>query len=151
MSAAVAAPNRHRFALTRRQLRDRVTHLKTLLARTRDQAAHDAAQADRDLQAAHEANHVLRARLAAADELIRNQQQQLHAQGVDLSVTRKQLQAAEAMGRRVGDDLRAAQAALANHNRVDVPPMVRDTSDALDQPTVPVPVMTLHAALGRTA
>jgi chromosome segregation ATPase len=142
--SAVAAPARHRFAVTRRQLRERVACLKDQLARVQKQAA-------QQVREAHATADDLRARLAAAGEQIADRDEtiaQMRADAVDLSVLRKQLADTQAMNRRLNADLMAARANIANRDAVTVPPMVRDTSG--DQPTVPVPipVRTLPEAFG---
>jgi predicted nucleic acid-binding Zn-ribbon protein len=140
--SAVAAPARHRFAVTKRQLRSRIDHLKGQLARAQKQAA-------QQVREDHAVADDLRARLTAAGEQIADRDQtiaQLRADAVDLSVLRKQLADTQAMNRRLGADLTATRAALENATRVTVPPMYRDTSG--DQPTVPVRIVTLQEAHG---
>jgi chromosome segregation ATPase len=137
--SAVAAPARHRLAVTRRQLRDRVAYLKVTLARVGEQASQQAREA-------HATAADLTRRLAAADALIADREQRLRAATVDLSVLRQQLAAAEGEWRRSSTDLLAARAELANRDAVTVRPWVREADD---QPTVPVrTVQSLHEALG---
>jgi predicted flap endonuclease-1-like 5' DNA nuclease len=49
---------------------------------------------------------------------------------------------------RLAAELAPHQAAEANANRIDVPPMVRDTDDPADQATTPIDVRPLWVALG---
>ncbi|WP_432027406.1 hypothetical protein [Streptomyces sp. 1222.5] len=72
----------------------------------------------------------------------RNQlEQQLDEAGIELSGAREDL-------RQAREELAAYRAAEANATRVDVPPMVRDTSDPADQATAPIDVRPLWEALG---
>ncbi|MFJ3812227.1 hypothetical protein ACIPWE_38430 [Streptomyces sp. NPDC090073] len=72
----------------------------------------------------------------------RNQlEQQLDEAGIELSGAREDL-------RQVREQLAAYRAAEANAHRVDVPPMVRDTSDPADQATAPIDVRPLWEAIG---
>ena len=100
------------------------------------------------LMAADEAIAILRndladahARQAEAEELVVKEQ----ADRLDLADERDEL-AAElaALKKRFAAQL----AAEANATRVDVPPMVRDTSDPADQATAPIDVRPLWEALG---
>ena len=102
---------------------------------TRLMAADDAIAILRnDLADAH-------ARQAEAEELVVKEQ----ADRLDLADERDEL-AAElaALKKRFAAQL----AAEANATRVDVPPMVRDTSDPADQATAPIDVRPLWVALG---
>lgn len=102
---------------------------------TRLMAADDAIAILRnDLADAH-------ARQAEAEELVVKEQ----ADRLDLADERDEL-AAElaALKKRFAAQL----AAEANATRVDVPPMVRDTSDPADQATAPIDVRPLWEALG---
>jgi hypothetical protein len=137
-AVAASAPRHRRITITRRQLRDSITHLKGLLREARDDAAGQQRQAAR--------------REAGAERLIADQQaviDQLKADAVDVSVLRQQLERSENARAILGRDLIATQAALSNAHKVTVPPMHRDT-DGLDQATVPtpIPVMTLPEAFG---
>lgn len=147
MSAAVAAPPRHR-AWTRRQWQDRCAYLKGTVDRLRAQAAERQAVARREVEAAHAEADRLRARLKAADALIADREQRLRAARVDLGVLQKELDAALAVNARLSRDLTATKAALQNATRVTVPSWVRDTTDGLDQPAQPIDVMPLQQALG---
>ncbi|WNI19127.1 hypothetical protein [Actinacidiphila sp. ITFR-21] len=114
-------------AITRRQLHRRTHDLHALLEHTRQQA---------DQRAAADAR-----RLAGADRLIRDQQariDELTADRVDAGVLRQQLDAAEAANRTLRADKTALRALVENFTAIDVPPMVRDTSDGLDQVTEPI-------------
>ncbi|MEU6661208.1 hypothetical protein [Streptomyces sp. NPDC046821] len=76
-----------------------------------------------------------------------NENEQLRADAVDVSVERQLRQAAEDKASQLEEQLRALKAADANRNRITVPPVPRDI-DSDDKATVPagVNVRTLRAA-----
>lgn len=84
---------------------------------------------------------VARARQGEAEELVVQQQADLEELAADRDTWRDE---ALALRARFGPQMAAED----NANRVDVPPMVRDTSAIEDQATGPIYVQTLWDALG---
>jgi hypothetical protein len=109
---------------------DEVDRLKTLLAGAKDLIRGLQLQvADRDALLADS-----RAKQAEAEEIVVQQLATID----DLTAERDELLA----------EVTAYRAAEANAHRVNVPPMVRDTSNPADQATAPIDVRPLWEALG---
>lgn len=124
---------KRRLCMTRRQWRERA------LA-----AEHGQGAADHELRGALLRIVLLEDQLARRDETDRARLAQKTADGVDVGVLQKQLEAAEKANGELTAKHLATVAMLQNATAIDVPPMHRDTSDSGDQPTEAIYVQTLR-------
>jgi hypothetical protein len=123
-------------AVSRRQLRARVRDLK-------DARRHDKHQLDG-------AGHLIEGQRLRIEEL-EAKVARYEADRVDLSVLRRQLEAAESANRKLREANTALAARAQNAEAISVPPAIRDTTNPDDQQTEPIYVGAWRDWLARRA